>query len=109
MIVTTLETCAQLIEEKKILPNQINLVVVDQCHKSDEKTKLDYILRYFLSSNDVPRIIGLAVPLFNLTTIPGRIGREIEKIEALFECGIETASDIISILRLVIKNAFLLI
>ncbi|XP_043480045.1 endoribonuclease Dcr-1 [Leptopilina heterotoma] len=99
VIVTTLETCAQLIEEKKILPNEINLVVVDQCHKTDERSKLDFILRYFLSSNDVPRIIGLAVPLFNLTTVPGRIGREIEKIEALFQCDIETASDIISILR----------
>ncbi|XP_051158648.1 endoribonuclease Dcr-1 isoform X2 [Leptopilina boulardi] len=107
VIVTTLETCAQLIEEKKILPNEINLVVVDQCHKSEERNKLDYILKYFLSSNDVPRIIGLAVPLFNLTTVPGRIGREIEKIEALFQCEIETASDIISILRLVfLKKKF---
>lgn len=101
MIVTTAETCAQLVKEKKILPNQINLVIVDQCHKSLGDSTLDCILRYFLSSEDVPRIVGLAVPLFNLTKIPGRIGLEIERIEALFQCEIETGSDIISILRLV--------
>jgi len=41
----------------------------------------------------------LAVPVFNLTEEPGRLGLEIEKVEAAFQCGVETANDILSIIR----------
>lgn len=58
-----------------------------------------FILQTFLTCIDVPRIIGLAVPLFNLMQEPGRLGLEIEKVEAIFQCEVETASDILSILR----------
>lgn len=99
MLVTTSETCTQLLAEKKILADQINLVIVDECHKSVDDSKLKFILQIFLSCADVPRIIGLAVPLFNLTQEPGRLGLEIQRVEAAFKCEVETASDILSILR----------
>lgn len=66
-------------------------------------------MQIILSCNNVPRIIGLAVPLFNLTQEPGRLGLEIEKVENTFQCEVETASDILSILRYVrfnIQNNF---
>lgn len=72
---------------------------MDECHKSNEDSDLKFILQTFLSVNNVPRIIGLAVPLFNLTEEPGRLGLEIEKVEATFECGVETTNDILSIIR----------
>ena len=99
VLVTTSETCTQLLADKKILPDQINLVIVDECHKSVDDSKLKFILQIFLSCADVPRIIGLAVPLFNLTQEPGRLGLEIQRVEAAFKCEVETASDILSILR----------
>ncbi|XP_015439626.1 PREDICTED: endoribonuclease Dcr-1 [Dufourea novaeangliae] len=99
VLVTTSEICAQLLVEKKILPQQMNLVIVDECHKSIDDNKLIFILQMFLSCISVPRIIGLAVPLFNLTQEPGRLGLEIEKVEATFQCEVETASDILSVLR----------
>ncbi|CAK9807565.1 Endoribonuclease dcr-1 [Anthophora plagiata] len=99
VLLTTSKTCAQLLVDKKILPHQINLVIVDECHKSIEDNKLKFILQTFLSCVNVPRIIGLAVPLFNLTQEPGRLGLEIEKVEVTFKCEVETASDILSILR----------
>lgn len=88
-----------LLSEKKILPHQISLVIVDECHKSIHDNKLKSILKTFLTCINIPRIIGLAVPLFNLTQEPGRLGLEIEKIETTFQCEVETASDILSILR----------
>nr|XP_031838404.1 endoribonuclease Dcr-1 [Nomia melanderi] len=99
VLVTTSNVCAQLLANKKILPHEINLVIVDECHKSIDDSKLIFILQRFLSCINVPRIIGLAVPLFNLTQEPGRLGLEIEKVEATFQCEVETASDILSILR----------
>ncbi|XP_003706496.2 endoribonuclease Dcr-1 isoform X1 [Megachile rotundata] len=99
VLVLTSEVCTKLLAEKKILPHQINLVIVDECHKFINDNKLKFILQTFLSCTDVPRIIGLAVPLFNLTQEPGRLGLEIEKVETTFQCEVETASDILSILR----------
>ncbi|XP_043263545.1 endoribonuclease Dcr-1 [Colletes gigas] len=98
VLVTTSETCAQLLAEKKILPHQINLVIVDECPKCIDD-KLTFSLQNFLSCDSVPRIIGLGVPLFNLMQEPGRLGLEIEKVETIFQCEVETASDILSILR----------
>ncbi|XP_046835523.1 endoribonuclease Dcr-1 [Vespa crabro] len=99
VLVTTSKTCALLLSEKKILPHHISLVIVDECHKSVHDNKLKSILKTFLTCINIPRIIGIAVPLFNLTQEPGRLGLEIEKIETTFQCEVETASDILSILR----------
>lgn len=99
VLVGTPKVYAQLISEGKLLSCHINLVIVDECHKSIEDNILNVILRTFLSCDNVPRIIGLAVPVFNLTQEPGRLGLEIEKVEAAFHCGVETANDILSIIR----------
>ncbi|EZA50771.1 Endoribonuclease Dcr-1 [Ooceraea biroi] len=99
VLVGTPKVYAQLMTESKLLPCHINLVIVDECHKSIEDSNLKFILRTFLLCDNVPRIIGLAVPVFNLTQEPGRLGLEIEKVEAAFQCGVETANDILSIIR----------
>ncbi|XP_066598004.1 endoribonuclease Dcr-1 [Prorops nasuta] len=99
VLVANTNYCAQLLCEKKILPCQVNLVIVDECHKLVDDSNLNFILQSFLSINEVPRIIGIAVPLFNLMKSPGRLGLEIEKIENIFQCEVDTASDILSILR----------
>lgn len=49
--------------------------------------------------NETFRIIGLAIPLFNLCEEPGRLNLEIERLESTFKCSVETTSDILSILR----------
>ncbi|XP_015607218.1 endoribonuclease Dcr-1 isoform X2 [Cephus cinctus] len=99
VLVTTSDVCAHLLQVQNILPSQINLVVVDQCHASLKDGDLNIVLQTFLSCKNGPRIIGLAVPLFNLTEEPGVLGLEIEKVENTFYCEVETASDILSILR----------
>ncbi|XP_071644928.1 endoribonuclease Dicer-1 [Temnothorax longispinosus] len=99
VLVGTPKTYAQLISENKLLPCHINLVIVDECHKSIEDSNLKFVLQTFLLCNNVPRIIGLAVPVFNLTQEPGRLGLEIEKVEAAFQCEVETANDILSTIR----------
>lgn len=99
VLVGTPNVYAQLISEKNLLPCHINLVIVDECHKCIEDNNLKFILQTFLLCNNVPRIIGLAVPVFNLTQEPGRLGLEIEKVETTFQCEVETANDIFSVVR----------
>lgn len=99
ILVGTAKVYAQLISESKLLSCHINLVIVDECHKSIEDSNLKFVLQTFLLCNNVPRIIGLAVPVFNLTQESGRLGLEIEKVEAAFQCNLETANDILSVIR----------
>ncbi|XP_012286436.1 endoribonuclease Dcr-1 [Orussus abietinus] len=99
VLVTTSEICANFLSKGRISPSQVNLVIVDQCHISTFDDKLKFIFQTFQSSHNIPRLIGLAVPLFNLTQDPGRLGSEVERIETIFNCEVETGSDILSILR----------
>lgn len=101
-----MDLCAQLITDNKIRTDIINLVIIDQCHKSVTDENTSKILQTFPNSQNVPRQVGLAVPLFKLTDDPGRLGFEIERLEKLFHCDIETASDVLSILRYQILKTF---
>ncbi|XP_046424425.1 endoribonuclease Dcr-1 isoform X2 [Neodiprion fabricii] len=98
VIVATSHVCADLLNQNKIYPSQINLAIVDQCHKAVNDEKLKFVLQKFNVSNG-PRLIGFAAPVFNLTRQPGRLEAEVELLEKTFHCRIETASDIVSVLR----------
>ncbi|XP_046742066.1 endoribonuclease Dcr-1 isoform X3 [Diprion similis] len=98
VIVATSRVCADLLIENKIYPSQINLAIVDQCHKAVNDEKLKFVLQKF-NVSDGPRLIGFAAPVFNLTCEPGRLEAEVELLEKTFHCRIETASDILSVLR----------
>ncbi|XP_017892073.1 endoribonuclease Dcr-1 [Ceratina calcarata] len=101
VLLTTSKACAQLLREEKLCPRQINLVIVDECHKFIIDDDLNYIIRSVVrvEGSEKARVIGLAVPLFSLTHEPGRLESELDKVEATLECQVETASDILSILR----------
>lgn len=91
-------------QEEKILATKICLVIIDQCQLLIKNTKLQNILKIIKpAQNSLFRIVGLAVPLFNLTEEPGRLSLEIERLETTFQCNVETTSDILSILRYIIQ------
>lgn len=94
---------ARLLRERTILPEQINLIIVDECHKFADDEDLSYVVkavrREGREGEEKTRIIGLAVPLFSLTHEPGRLESELDRIEGTLRCQVETASDILSILR----------
>lgn len=95
----TVEDCAQFITKRLIHLNDVNLVIVDECHQNALDSNLSIIIEECLSWIEPPRIIGLAIPLFDLTKEPGRLGYELERVEDNLKCEVETASDIISVLR----------
>lgn len=60
---------------------------------------LGQVLEAFVKCKESPRVVGLAVPLFDVAGEPGRLGLEIERLERIYNCEVETASDILSVLR----------
>ncbi|XP_057322271.1 endoribonuclease Dcr-1 isoform X2 [Microplitis mediator] len=100
VIILTSELFNELLQKKKILGSQINLIIIDQCQLLVANDDLKQALKIVKSNkNNLCRFIGLAVPLFGLTEEPGRLSLEIERFESTFKCHVETTSDILSILR----------
>ncbi|XP_058796621.1 endoribonuclease Dcr-1 [Phymastichus coffea] len=99
VLVLTVEICCKLLNTKKIIPSQINLLIIDKCHNLVTNNELRFILETFRSCDNDIKIIGFAVPLYSLTKEPGQLSFAIERIESLLRCKIETASDLLSILR----------
>ncbi|XP_015125778.1 endoribonuclease Dcr-1 [Diachasma alloeum] len=101
VIVTTSQIFHQLVKTKAISGEQISLLIFDQCQlliKNEEIGDSLGILRGSLGSEGL-RVIGLAIPLLDLTEEPGRLSLEINRLERTFKCDVETTSDILSILR----------
>ncbi|OXU22125.1 hypothetical protein TSAR_000757 [Trichomalopsis sarcophagae] len=99
VLILTVDMCSKLLLDDKINPNQINLLIIDKCHNLVTNCKLSKILNIFRNCDSTTKIIGFAVPLYSLTKEPGALSYEIERIESLLQCQIETASDLLSILR----------
>ncbi|XP_043489190.1 endoribonuclease Dcr-1 isoform X2 [Polistes fuscatus] len=93
------KVCLSLFKRKILVGYDVCLLIIDNCHKFMKDKTVGAIVRKFSYGINAPRIIGIAVPLYNLTLEPGRLGVEIYKAEIAFRCRLESNSEIISILR----------
>jgi endoribonuclease Dicer len=99
ILIVTVPICNELLMTKMILPSQINFLIIDKCHNLVTNQELKSVLNIFKSCDDTIKIIGFAMPLYSLTKEPGQLSYEMYRIESLLQCQIETASDLLSILR----------
>ncbi|XP_011315268.1 endoribonuclease Dcr-1 [Fopius arisanus] len=101
VVVTTSAIFYKFVETKEISGEQISLVIFDQCQLLIKDKGIRESLSTLRKSSDDegPRVIGLAIPLLDLTDEPGRLSLEIDRLERTFQCDVETSSDILSILR----------
>ncbi|XP_044014882.1 endoribonuclease Dicer [Aphidius gifuensis] len=106
ILVTTSKYFNRLINKNLLDISNINLIIIENCqllinNKNIKRTinKLESSKKIINNKLNSLRIIGLAVPLFNLTEEPGRLGLEIQRLENAFKCNVETTSDILAILR----------
>lgn len=79
--------------------NEINLLVIDECHKTYGKYELIEILDKYNETECKPKILGLAGPLHSAGCPLGRLGAELEYLEKFLHAKAETASDIVTVLR----------
>ncbi|XP_059612256.1 endoribonuclease Dcr-1 [Phlebotomus argentipes] len=89
-----------LLENRVLGIDQINLIVVENCHKMTfSKDIQEIFVRFYKKTPSKPKILGLAGPLHNAGCPLGRLGAEIECLEQFVHCRAETASDIVTLLR----------
>ncbi|XP_014605688.1 PREDICTED: endoribonuclease Dcr-1 isoform X2 [Polistes canadensis] len=93
------KVCLSLFKRKILVGYDVCLLIIDNCHKFIKDKTVGAIIRKFSYGINAPRIIGIAVPLYNLTLEPGRLGVEIYRAEKAFGCKLQSNCEIISILR----------
>lgn len=77
----------------------INLLVVEECHKKYGISEMEQIFEFIRQSRPRPKVLGLAGPLHSAGCVPGQLGFHLNYLENALDCKAETASDIVTVLR----------
>lgn len=80
----------------------VNLIVIEDCHMECAlSAQIHQLFDYVNDSVPKPRILGLAGALHNAGCKPEHLTFHLEQLEQHMQCTAETASDIVTVLRLV--------
>lgn len=100
VIIFQIEMCLFALDEELIDINDVNLLIIDDCHQSNRIPQISEIFHnHYRKAKEKPKIFGLAGPLHNAQCSPARLGAEMEYLESLMCAKVETASDIVTVLR----------
>lgn len=100
VIILETETCLNALKSSFIDLNNVNLIIVDDCHRRTRQSDISEIfLKHFKNATEKPKVFGLAGPIHNAQCLPARLGAELEHLESLMKAKAETASDIVTVLR----------
>ncbi|XP_050060173.1 endoribonuclease Dcr-1 [Aphis gossypii] len=99
VIVTTENQCLEMFEKKYLDFDQLNLVIFNNCQKITVINSTYFKVCNFIKANSKCRILGIVHPLFELDSDPFFIEDQLKFISNKLFSSIETASDIVSILR----------
>lgn len=102
VVILETELCLNALECSLLDLNNVNLMIVDDCHRRTRKSDISEIfLKHYKNANEKAKIFGLAGPIHNAQCLPARLGAELEHLESLMMAKAETASDIVTVLRFV--------
>lgn len=100
VIIMQTSKCLEALEGLFFNLQCVNLIVIDDCHKQSMKQDISKIFsNHYLSIADKPKIVGLAGAIHNAGCHPSQLGDELEFLEKLMMAKVETASDIVTLLR----------
>ncbi|XP_068155954.1 LOW QUALITY PROTEIN: endoribonuclease Dcr-1 [Drosophila tropicalis] len=92
----------ELLELGQLPLNRVGLIVMEDCHDGAVYSKLVPIFKHHICrapSGERPRILGLAGPLHSAECQLEELSSMLETLEEHVMCRIETASDIVTVLR----------
>lgn len=102
VIVTTAEICARLMDFLHLPKLKVKLIVIDDCLYGDRQTILELIMQQYkeIPPEDAPRMLGLAGGLLGSDLYPYRLEHELQQLEKLLCCAVNTSSELVTLLRL---------
>lgn len=99
VIILNITKCLDAVEAGDIELSRINLIVIEDCHKTYSNDELVQLLRGVQNAGRMPKILGLAGPLHSAGCSTDQLAFHLEVLEKTIHCKAETASDIVTVLR----------
>lgn len=86
----------------------VNLFVVEEYHKKYGDEETEQFFRYLQEGEQRPKVLALAGPLHSAGCLPSHLDFHLNYMEKAIECRTETASDIVTVLRWVVKYVMII-
>lgn len=100
VIIANVAKCLHVIQNEFIDFRAVNLIVIEDCHKKYCSPELDSLMNSIAKDKkEMPKILGLAGPLHSAGCPTDELGFHVEMLEKSMLCKVETASDIVTVLR----------
>ena len=99
VIVITYTVFVDIIQKNLLQMNQINLLILDDCHNVMNDDTLKSILSFYESSPSNPRILGLTASIVNSVCKPLELSQLIIILEKKLRSSIQTSNNILSALQ----------
>lgn len=99
VIILNISKCSSAAIIQSIDFSLINLIIIEECHKNYSNRELVDLLEYARQSIPMPKILGLAGPLHSAGCSTDQLAFHVEVLEKTLQCRVETASDIVTVLR----------
>lgn len=94
--------CLKLLLERKINVENINLLVIEDCHHDVIHSDVKAIFKNIFKPQQkrkMPKILGLGGPLHSASCDLAELSAMLNTLENTVQCKTETASDIVTVLR----------
>lgn len=103
VIILNVDLCLDALICSYLDLSRVNLIVIEDCHmRCASNAQIDRLSAYVNDSVRKPRILGLAGALHNAGCKPEHLSFHLKQLEQQMQCTAETASDIVTVLRLVL-------
>lgn len=100
VIVAQAGTVLRFLEQEILTLDRINLLVIENCHLQIGKNDLERIISEFYSKSlKKPKILGLSEPIHGSACPSSQLEAKLKYLEQCLHSKIETASDILNVLR----------
>lgn len=100
VIISDVTKCLVAIRTNAIDLQLVNLIVIEDCHKKYCCNEFDDLMGEITADSDsMPKILGLAGPLHSAGCSTDELGFHLEMLEKTMSCKVETASEIVTVLR----------
>lgn len=91
----------EALQEDHLSMNQINLLILDECHNAVRDPSLKGVLESYCCLRDgrLPRILGLTASIVNNKCRPAKLAKLIVNLESSLQSIIQTSNSILSSLQ----------
>lgn len=100
VIIMTVDVCVELLLLSYLEISIMNLIVVDDCLYGERQILLKQLMQQYESLKETPRVLGLVSGLLGVDLKPLLLEAEMQRLEKLLCCVVDTSSELVSIIRL---------